>query len=44
MRIDLVDAQAELRGGLLQVEIEIRTTLRSRDGLVVLARAKTIAK
>jgi hypothetical protein len=44
MRIDLVDALAELRGGVLRVEIEIRTTLRSRDGLVVLGQSQNHCK
>ena len=44
MRIDLVDAQAELRAGLLRAEIEIRTTLRSRDGLVALGQSQNHCK
>jgi len=44
MRIDLVDALAELRGGVLRAEIEIRTTLRSRDGLVVLGQSQNHCK
>ena len=40
MTIDLVDAQAELRAGLLQAEIEIRATLLSRDGLVALGQSQ----
>ena len=44
MKIDLLDAQAELRGGLLRAEIEIRTTLRSRDGLVSLGQSQNHCK
>jgi hypothetical protein len=40
MTIDLVDAQAELRGGVLRAEIEIRATLLSRDGLVALGQSQ----
>jgi hypothetical protein len=44
MKLDLLDAQAELREGLLRAEIEIRTTLRSRDGLVSLGQSQTHCK
>jgi hypothetical protein len=44
MMIDLVDAQAELRGGLLRAEIEIRATLRSRDGHVSLGQSLDYCK
>jgi hypothetical protein len=40
LTIDLVDAQAELRGGVLRAEIEIRATLLSRDGLVALGQSQ----
>jgi len=38
MLVELVDAQAEMRAGLLTVEIEMRTTLRSHDGPIALGQ------